>query len=109
MDAEIVRMKPDMEDGVLECGELDLINRALQAPLVEPLQTRPVRPEETARAHIAQAALFQNFVPTDDSVAGNIHIGIGRARYTQSKSRFPARYGAVHPSKLRTPITSDAG
>src|SRR5690348_180307 len=101
-------MEPNMEDGILQRRELDLLDRSLQPLLFQRIQARPVRPEEATGAYIAQAAWFEDLVPMDDSPSGDLHIRIGDAGHPQTKRSLPARDSAMHPSVLAAAIADDS-
>src|SRR5579863_146746 len=108
VDAKIVGVKPDVEDGILERRESHLVDHSLQPFFFKALQTWPVRPEKTARTDITQAARFKDFVPANDSVPGNVYIGICHACHAQTKRPFPARNTPVHPSPFGTAVAVDS-
>src|SRR5487761_915334 len=101
-------MKPDMEDGIFQRREFDLIDRSLQALLFQPLQTRPIRPEETAGADIAETAGLEDVVPMNDSLSGNVDISICDARQPQTERPLFPGDSAMHPSMLGAAIADDS-
>src|SRR5260370_14755725 len=93
-------MKPDMEDGIFQRRQFDLIDRSFQPLLFKSFQARPVGPQKTARADIAKAAGLEGFVPMYRPLSGNVDVCIRDARQPQTERPFLAGDSALHPSRL---------
>src|SRR5260370_13297368 len=101
-------MNSDMEDGISQRRQFDLIDRSFQPLLFKSFQARPVGPQKTARADIAKAAGLEDFVPMYGPLSGNVDVCIRDARQPQTERPFLAGDSAMHPSLLCSSVADNS-
>src|SRR5947209_8462358 len=109
MQAEIVRVPPQVENFLLPSGEPDTVGDTFKPKRIEPVESMRMRPQVTARGNVTESAGARYLVPLRNIGTTGIDIRVQQPRGACGYA-LPglARQAAVHPRRFIPAIGGDS-